>query len=115
MEERERVAGSCNSPPYFDGNNSVAWREKFEIFLDALDEHAYEYLTKEWWHRIKIVDGGVVLKPRVKWTMAELCAANCNKKPKNALVTALSSTQFSHIQHIPIAKLALDKLRVVWG
>ncbi|CAL9018330.1 unnamed protein product [Prunus brigantina] len=34
--ERDCVAGSCNSPPYCDGTNYAAWKEKFEIFLDAL-------------------------------------------------------------------------------
>ncbi|XP_034197379.1 uncharacterized protein LOC117612848 [Prunus dulcis] len=111
--ERDRVAGSCNSPPYFDGNNYVAWREKFEIFLDALDEYASEYLTKEWVAPVKTVESDVVPKPRSEWTEAEVFAAYSNKKARNALVTALSSTQFSHIQHIPNAKQAWDKLRVV--
>ncbi|CAL9028709.1 unnamed protein product [Prunus brigantina] len=111
--ERDRVAGSCNSPPYFDGNNFAAWREKFEIFLDALDEYASEYLTKEWVAPVKTVEGEVVPKPRSEWSYAEVFAAYSNKKARNALVTALSSTQFAHIQHIPNAKQAWDKLRVV--
>ncbi|XP_021828798.1 uncharacterized protein LOC110769176 [Prunus avium] len=100
--ERDRVAGSCNSPPYFDENNYAAWRKKIEIFLDALDEYA-----------IKTVESEVVPKPRSEWTEVEVFAAYSNKKARNALVTALSSTQFSHIQHIPNAKQAWDKLRVV--
>ncbi|XP_021816111.1 uncharacterized protein LOC110758542 [Prunus avium] len=138
--ERDRVPGSCNSPPYFDGNNYAAWREKFEIFLDALDEYASVYLTKEWIAPVKTVEGEVVPKPRSEWTEAEVFAAYANKKARNsevvpnprsewteaevfeayankkarnALVTALSSTQFAHIQHIPNAKKAWDKLRVV--
>ncbi|CAL8174356.1 unnamed protein product [Prunus armeniaca] len=111
--ERDRVAGSCNSPPYFDGNNYAAWREKFEIFLDALDEYTSGYLTKEWVAPVKTVEGEVVPKPRSEWTEAEVFAAYSNKKARNALVTALSSTQFAHIQHIPNAKQAWDKLRVV--
>ncbi|CAL8138375.1 unnamed protein product [Prunus armeniaca] len=111
--ERDRVAGSCNSPPYFDGNNYAAWREKFEIFLDALDEYASGYLTKEWVAPVKTVEGELVSKPRSEWTEAEVFAAYSNKKARNALVTALSSTQFAHIQHIPNAKQAWDKLRVV--
>ncbi|CAL8084941.1 unnamed protein product [Prunus armeniaca] len=109
--ERDRVAGSCNSPPYFDGNNYAAWREKFEIFLDALDEYASVYLTKEWVAPIKTVEGVVVPKPMSEWTEAEVFAAYSNKKARNALVTALSSTQFAHIPHIPNAKQAWDKLR----
>ncbi|CAL8988995.1 unnamed protein product [Prunus brigantina] len=111
--ERDRVAGSCNSPPYFDGNNFAAWREKFEIFLDALDEYASEYLTKEWVAPVMTVEGEVMPKPRSEWTDAEVFAAHSNRKARNALVTALSSTQFAHIQHIPNAKQAWDKLRVV--
>ncbi|CAL2252833.1 unnamed protein product [Prunus armeniaca] len=111
--ERDRVAGSCNSPPYFDGNNYAAWREKFKIFLDALDEYASGYLTKEWVAPVKTVEGEVVPNPRSEWTEAEVFAAYSNKKARNALVTALSSTQFAHIQHIPNAKQAWDKLRVV--
>ncbi|CAL8112614.1 unnamed protein product [Prunus armeniaca] len=111
--ERDRVAGSCNSPPYFDGNNYAAWREKFEIFLDALDEYASGYLTKEWVAPVKTVEGEVVPKPRSEWTEAEVFAAYSNKKARNALVIALSSTQFAHIQHILNAKQAWDKLRVV--
>ncbi|XP_016651030.1 PREDICTED: uncharacterized protein LOC107881542 [Prunus mume] len=111
--EKDRVARSCNSPPYFDGNNYAAWREKFEIFLDALDEYASEYLTKEWVASVKTVFGEVVPKPRSEWTEAEMFGAYSNKKARNALVTALSSTQFAHIQHIPNAKQACDKLRVV--
>ncbi|CAL8112817.1 unnamed protein product [Prunus armeniaca] len=111
--ERDRVAGSCNSPPYFDGNNYAAWREKFEIFLDALDEYASGYLTKDWVAPVKTIEGEVVPKPRSEWTEAEVFAAYSNKKAKNALVIALSSTQFAHIQHIPNAKQAWDKLRVV--
>ncbi|CAL2278857.1 unnamed protein product [Prunus armeniaca] len=82
--ERERVAGSCNSSP-------------MEIIMLSGEK----------------IDGKVVSKPRVEWTVNEIFAANCNKKAKNALVAALSGTQFSHIQHIPSAKLAWDKLRVV--
>ncbi|XP_020415606.1 uncharacterized protein LOC109948093 [Prunus persica] len=111
--ERDRVAGSCNSPPFFDGNNYAAWREKFEIFLNALDECASEYLTKEWVAPVKTVENVVVPKPRAEWTEVEVYSAHSNKKARNALVTALSSTQFSHIQHIPNAKQAWDKLRVV--
>ncbi|CAL2227896.1 unnamed protein product [Prunus armeniaca] len=63
--ERDRVAGSCNSPPYFDGNNYSAWREKFEIFLDALDEYASEYLTKDWVAPVKTVESKAWDKLRV--------------------------------------------------
>ncbi|XP_020412869.1 uncharacterized protein LOC109947335 [Prunus persica] len=63
--ERDRVVGSCNSPPYFDGNNYAAWREKFEIFLDALDEYASEYLTKEWVAPVKTVESKAWDKLRV--------------------------------------------------
>ncbi|XP_016651057.1 PREDICTED: uncharacterized protein LOC107881559 [Prunus mume] len=107
--ERDRVAGSCNSPPYFDGDNYDAWREKFEIFLDALDEYASGYLTKEWVAPVKTVVREVVPKPRSEWTEAEVFASYSNKNARNAIVTALSST----IQHIPNAKQAWDKLRVV--
>ncbi|XP_021822077.1 uncharacterized protein LOC110763575 [Prunus avium] len=69
--ERDQVAGFCNSPPYFDGNNYAAWREKFEIFLDALDKYASEYLTKEWVAPVKTVESKVVRKPRLEWTEAE--------------------------------------------
>ena len=64
--ESDRVAGSCNSPPFFDGNNYAAWREKFEIFLDALDECASEYLTKEWVAPVKTVESKVVPKSRME-------------------------------------------------
>ncbi|KAI5320934.1 hypothetical protein L3X38_040642 [Prunus dulcis] len=70
--ERDLVAGSCNSPPYFDGNNYAAWREKFEIFLNALDEYASEYLTKDWAAPVKTVESNVVPKPRSEWTDAEI-------------------------------------------
>ena len=33
--DRDRVAGSCNSPPFFDGVNYAVWSEKFHIFLEA--------------------------------------------------------------------------------
>ncbi|CAL8152689.1 unnamed protein product [Prunus armeniaca] len=111
--EKDCVAGSCNSPPYFDSTNYAAWKEKFEIFLDALHERAYAYLSKEWRLPVRTVDGESVPKPRIECTEAKASTANCNKKAKNALVIALSSTQFSDIQHIPTAKHAWDKLRVV--
>ncbi|KAI5316217.1 hypothetical protein L3X38_045393 [Prunus dulcis] len=69
--EWDLVAGTCNSPPYFDGNNYAAWREKFEIFLNALDEYAREYLTKEWVAPVKTVESNVVPKLRSEWTDAE--------------------------------------------
>ncbi|CAL8152283.1 unnamed protein product [Prunus armeniaca] len=100
-------------PSLFDGNNYAAWRKKFEIFLDALDEYASGYLTKEWVAPVKTVEGEVMPKPRSEWTEAEVFVAYSNKKARNSLVTALSSTQFAHIQHIPNAKQAWDKLRVV--
>lgn len=111
--ERDKVASFCNSPPYFDGTNYAAWREKFEIFLDALDEHAYDYLTKEFRLLVKKFDGEFVPKPRIQQSVDETFVAKCDKKAKNVLITALFSTQFSHIQHIPTAKHAWDKLRVV--
>ncbi|KAI5325014.1 hypothetical protein L3X38_034087 [Prunus dulcis] len=111
--EQDRVAGSCNSPPYFHGNNYATWREKSEIFLNALDEYASEYLTKEWVAPVKTVESNVVPKRRSEWTEVEVFAAYSNKKARNALVTTVSTTQFSHIQHIPNVKQAWDKLRVV--
>lgn len=111
--ERDRVAGSCNSPPFFDGSNYAAWREKFEIFLDAYDELAYEYLTVEWIPPTRTVDGIETPKPRSEWSFAEVTASSSNKKARNAIVTALSSSQFAHIQHCVTARQAWNKLRVV--
>lgn len=53
--KRDRVVGSCNAPSYFDVTNYASWSQKFEIFLDAHDELATQFLIRDLKTPIKAV------------------------------------------------------------
>lgn len=70
--DRDRVASSCNLPPFFDGTNYAAWSEKLQIFLEAHDLIPVDYLTHEWKAPSRIVDGEYVVKPKAELTPDEV-------------------------------------------
>ncbi|KAB2625984.1 hypothetical protein D8674_017644 [Pyrus ussuriensis x Pyrus communis] len=62
--DRARIPRSCNSPPFFDRPNYAAWSKKFQIFLEAQDLIAMDYLTFEWKASLRIVDEESIVKAK---------------------------------------------------
>ncbi|XP_068309703.1 uncharacterized protein [Pyrus communis] len=109
----DRVTRSCNSPLLFDGTNYVAWSEKIQIFLEAQDLIFVDYLTSEWKALSRIVNGESVVKAKGEQTQGEISSDRANRKAWNAIVSAISPTQFAHIRYWTTAKLAWDKLKIL--
>lgn len=96
---RDRVAGSCNSPPA---------RRSLRSFLMLIMKVPLTFSLQN----------GTLQQRRIRglWfgqngpLQRLVSLIQTKRKARNAIVTAIPSSQFSHIQHCPTA---WDKLRVV--
>ena len=86
-------------PPLFDGTNYAYWKVRMRVFLQSLDEKAWQAVEIGW------------TKPKevpTNWDDAKIKAANFNSRALNALFNAVTNEEFKKISSTETTMEALD-------
>lgn len=81
------------------------------FFLRSQDNYIWNIIQNGYSEPTKRVDDVDEPKPRAKWGVEEIRCCDANAKGLNALVNAISTDEFRHIEHCEYLKEAWDKLR----
>ena len=83
-----------------------------QSFLCSLDDEVWYSILEGYKIPTEETEGGIVQKPRNKWSTQEKRDSNMNSKALNAIFCGVDDLNFRYIQNYKIAKEAWDKLEV---
>ncbi|XP_010539141.1 PREDICTED: uncharacterized protein LOC104813272 [Tarenaya hassleriana] len=96
-----------------DSTNYGHWKVKISSYIRGLDEDTWSAVTDGWTRPTDVVDGTIVMKPKIQWTAQEKKESAMNQKALSIIFSSVSPEEFEQIQGCETAKDAWDTLELI--